>query len=314
MHSITPISFPIKGGHVHRSGWPYVTNILESIRDARYGIPFDDFIEKTFLNGREGLSRFSYEEPWIGVAHYPPQVPSWYVTERLESVLSSESFMSSLRNLRLCISFSPEQKQWIDENWNVNTTLLRHPTEVPDVKWTPERFESNPKRQIVQVGWYLRNTAAIFQLRECPRLAKCWLRSSRSIAALNHLLCSRHFAREREVREDVTVLDYVPNHEYDKLLSENIVFIELLSSVANNTIIECIARNTPVLVNRMSGPEFYLGTDYPLFYEHIDDVPNLCSLSRIIDAFTYLRDMDKEWIRGSYFLKTLCSSIDLAFR
>ena len=41
----------------------------------------------------------------------------------------------------------------------------------------------------------------------------------------------------------------------------NIVFIELITSVANNTIIECIARNTPIVVNRQEGPEFYLGRD-----------------------------------------------------
>jgi hypothetical protein len=313
MHSIKPISLPIRGGHVHRSGWPYVTNLLECISDARCGIPFDDFIEKTFLYGRVGLGTFLYDEPWIGVAHYPPEVPDWYVTERLESVSKSGSFISSLPNLRLCISFSPEQEKWIDENWKINTALLRHPTEVPDVKWTPAQFEANPTQKIVQIGWYLRNTAAIFQLGECAGLTKCWLRSSRSIAALNHLLCSRHFARDRAVREDVAILDYMPNHEYDKLLSENIVFVELISSVANNTVIECIARNTPVLVNRMPGPEFYLGIDYPLFYDHIDDVPALCSPSKIIDAYAYLRNMDKEWIHGRYFLKSLCSTIDQAF-
>ena len=42
----------------------------------------------------------------------------------------------------------------------------------------------------------------------------------------------------------------VSAYRYDCLLSENVVTIELFDASANNVIVECIARNTPIVVNR----------------------------------------------------------------
>ena len=50
------------------------------------------------------------------------------------------------------------------------------------------------------------------------------------------------------IKGDVILMDRASDEEYDKLLSENIIFVELYDSSANNLVIECIARNTPILI------------------------------------------------------------------
>ena len=57
--------------------------------------------------------------------------------------------------------------------------------------------------------------------------------------------------------------------EYDQLLEKNIVFIELIDASANNTILECIVRNTPIIVNKIEPVVEYLGDDYPLYFENL---------------------------------------------
>jgi len=158
---------------------------------------------------------------------------------------------------------------------------------------------------LLQIGWYLRNTHAIFQIDNPSFLTKAWLRSRRSIAEINHALCRTYFQPKRTYKGAVCEIEPVANDIYDSLLSKNVVFIELLASVANNTIIECIARNTPIVVNRHAGPQYYLGAEYPLFYDDFKELKELITVDNIIAAHEYLKGLKKEWLNGSVFRDSL---------
>ena len=67
----------------------------------------------------------------------------------------------------------------------------------------------------------------------------------------------------------------------NKLLEKNIVFIDLYDSAANNTVLECIIRNTPLIVNRTPGVVEYLGEDYPLYFDNLDEVDGLLELEKL---------------------------------
>ncbi|ARF12283.1 polysaccharide pyruvyl transferase GTB-type glycosyltransferase [Klosneuvirus KNV1] len=92
--------------------------------------------------------------------------------------------------------------------------------------------------------------------------------------------------------ESVTVLENLDNKQYDKLLTNHVVFLNLVDAAAVNTIIECIVRNTPVIVNRLPATIEYLGKDYPLFYDKFIDLETL-DIKTIQKAHTYLTKMDK---------------------
>ena len=96
--------------------------------------------------------------------------------------------------------------------------------------------------------------------------------------------------------------------EYDKLLENNIVFIDLYNSSANNTILECIIRNTPIIVNKLEAVVEYLGEDYPMYFNDLSEIPEL--LNKIQDAHDYLKVMDKSEFTMNYFYKKLLTSIN----
>ena len=85
----------------------------------------------------------------------------------------------------------------------------------------------------------------------------------------------------------------------------------LYDTSANNAVVECIARNTPILINRLPASEEYLGKDYPFFFNDIDHASSLLyDLDKVYEAHIYLKNMDKKWISGTYFAQDLTEKLD----
>jgi hypothetical protein len=42
--------------------------------------------------------------------------------------------------------------------------------------------------------------------------------------------------------------------------------MDLYDATSNNAIVECIIRNTPIIVNKLPGVVDYLGENYPLYF------------------------------------------------
>lgn len=106
----------------------------------------------------------------------------------------------------------------------------------------------------------------------------------------------------------VDIIDKLNNEDYDILLSKNIVYINLVNASAVNTIIECIIRDTPILVNRLPATEQYLGKDYPLLYETIEHAQELLRDNKsILNAYKYLKKMDKSHLTINFFIDIISS-------
>lgn len=108
----------------------------------------------------------------------------------------------------------------------------------------------------------------------------------------------------RKCLESVEHLEFLSDLEYDELLNESIVFLNLVDASAVNTIIECMMRGTPVIVNRHPAVEEYLGKEYPGFYDEWDDLlkRDLFSSLNVGRCERYLRDMDKSFLYSDYFM------------
>ncbi len=100
----------------------------------------------------------------------------------------------------------------------------------------------------------------------------------------------------------VKTIETVDDQSYDQLLTKNIVFLDLIDASAVNTIIECVVRLTPIIINRIPATVEILGEDYPLFYDRIEDVPLLLSLAKISSAHTYLKHLPKDNLRLENFV------------
>lgn len=110
-----------------------------------------------------------------------------------------------------------------------------------------------------------------------------------------YIMGARQAALEglKKRHQSVTMLDFVTNEAYDTLLAESIVFINLVDASACNTILECIARATPILVNPLPAVVEYLGVDYPLYYTEIDEAAYLLTKrDKLEEAHQYLKHLD----------------------
>ena len=112
------------------------------------------------------------------------------------------------------------------------------------------------------------------------------------------------------LNKDVTHIHFLENNEFDNLLSENIVFIRLEDASAVNTVIECIVRNTPIIVNRLPALEEVLGKKYPLFYNSINDVKNLLTMKNIEKAFDYLKNLNKTELKLETFINKFTNIVN----
>lgn len=115
--------------------------------------------------------------------------------------------------------------------------------------------------------------------------------------------------RVKEMIDSVEILTEKSNDQYDELLSQNVVFLHLVSCSAANTLIECVVRNTPVIVNPHEAVVEVLGKDYPLYYVDPEkDVPLLLTEEKIAAATAYLKRLDKRKYEITHFIDAIKES------
>ncbi|ATZ80352.1 putative WcaK-like polysaccharide pyruvyl transferase [Bodo saltans virus] len=101
----------------------------------------------------------------------------------------------------------------------------------------------------------------------------------------------------------VNEINRLSNDEYDMLLTNNIVFLNLIEASACNTLIECIVRNTPILINKLPAVIEMLGDEYPFYYDSLAEAGQMATdLQLIKKANEYLIKMDKTKLKIEYFL------------
>lgn len=288
----------------HRSGWRFAMDHLRRLHDPT-GPLVDDFVERTFQHQDSGQS---WREPWVGIFHHPPGLPAWLDQTALPSAITAlPLFLDSLPLLRGAVALSEYLGSWLRSTLKVPVLVLKHPTEIPALKFSIEEWESSSVKSIVQIGWYARNYRAIYQLDVPEQFRKIRLLQNRpwvNDAAMRVDALSPF--RQRKETSPVVVINRLDDANYDVLMTKSVVFCEYFDVSASNTIIECMARNTPIIVNRLPALEEYLGRDYPLFFDDIRDVPRLLAHPEAIhSAHSYLASLNKEWMCGKRFARKL---------
>lgn len=292
----------------HRSGWAWAISHLKSLHNPR-GVLFDSFIERTFAWDQDNIG--THKRPWIGFIHVPPNIPDWFQNyQSNDAVFASEAFCMSYPYCRGLFTLSDYHRKYLDDKLNVQINTIYHPTETPDLKWTWNNFEKNKEKKIIQVGWYLRKLHAIFQLPKSP-FKKVFLKVDSYVdikPIMNKeremLIAKKEFTQD--MYETAGTMEFVFNEEYDRLLAENILFLNLYDANANNVVLECIARNTPLLVNPVGAVKEYLGDDYPFYYDTLEEAAAKADNKDLIyQCHQYLRNYScKKKLSGEYFLKS----------
>ena len=298
-------------GH-HRSGWRYALDSLRTLHNPD-GVFFDGFLEKKFAWGADPGERHNgwrhYDQPWVGFMHNPPNIPEWFNLNHHSplDILGSPCWQRSMDHCCGIFTLSRYLQAWLQPRVRVPVCSTYHPTEIPERQFSLRRYRLNPRRTIVQVGWWLRRFRSIYELR-VPGFHKMLL--SLGEHWMDTILRHELQGLTGVERESVESVGYLDNAEYDALLSENLVLLHLYDSSANNALIECIARGTPALVNPLPAVVEYLGADYPFYFHTLEEAAFKAeNLHLVAQTHEYLRAPSlRDRLSGEHFRRTLIES------
>lgn len=254
------------------------------------------------------------EEPWIGFVHQARKNNyEWYPD--LEHLVKNEYFLKSIGNCHGLFTLTCSTKEFLLENLNPKVPVARVMYPItpfpPDKKFNWRKFNDAVTKKVLFIGEYLRKYQSIFDL-EVPNGFQKYLLKSPDVIFDELLDCSKQ-PLQLEINDSVIIQhERVSDEEYDDLLSSSIVFLDLYDAVANTTAIECLSRNTPLIVNRLSGIEEYLGTDYPLYYGTPEEAASIFNdRERLIKGVEYLKkqyESHSHMFSTSAFLKAFANS------
>jgi hypothetical protein len=283
----------------HRGGWSNVIKYIykQQLYHADSEIIFYDVLEKDFLWEKERI--VSSNKKWFGIVHCTKNTPDYLDIVNISNFFVENSpFLKNIHNCLFLIALAPNVVDYLKIKFNelnihVDIYLLSHPinqeNNIPF--FSVDKYIKNNKKKLIHIGQQLRKMTSIYLLN--TDLEKLWLTGTRHTKKIEFLFnCECKYLNLPHLDINSISHKYTDTfEEYDNLLSENIVFLDLFDAAANNTILECIIRQTPILVNKLPGTIYYLGEKYPMFFEKLEDIPNLITIENIINTHNYLKTL-----------------------
>ena len=290
----------------HRGGWSSVLGCLKnySLLDNSAPNYFLSMVDEVYIWKQYHLRPTG---PWCGVVHCTPATTPAFKLCNLNIMITDELFLEDLKTCMVLFTLSEYITTFLRKNIPnpPKIVTLIHPSEKNDKMFTIEKYINNPDKHLLQVGQQLRIVSSIFKIN--PKgFKRLWLTGNPDMTRCMELIRSEY---NGEI--DPKMMYYTKTYdEYDTLLEKNIVFIDLYDSAANNTVLECIMRNTPIILNRTPGVLEYLGTEYPLYFTTLDEVTKLLMNDKLQVAHDYLCAMDKSRFTMEHFAKSIAANIN----
>jgi glycosyltransferase involved in cell wall biosynthesis len=273
----------------HRGGWKYVCSLLKQLH-ADDGVRFISAVEDEIAEERP------IEEPWVGFLHQVPKhTLRWFPD--LERLLKHETWQRSLPYCQGLFVLSSVLSDYLRPRLSVPVARVFYPTEAATRLFDQRAFAAAEPRRLLFIGEYMRNFQDFYDL-SAPGWSKELLVSERALAP------------QIRRNDSVRLRERVSDDAYDQLLSNSAVFLSLTGAPAKTTVIECIVRNTPILINRLPGVVEYLGEDYPLYYESLTEAEHkLTDPGLFAQAADYLERAEiKPKLTSDYFLNSIQNS------
>lgn len=298
----------------HRSGIHYALEGLMPLNHEQ-GIFVDASIERKFawnIAWTKPEDIQPYQQPWIGFIYVAPKLPKWFDRDGYQSpeaIFQSDLWKESIKTCGGIFCLSEYHKKWLQVQLEVPVESLILPTETPHLQFSIERFLANPHKKLVQIGWWLRKLHSIYYFPQVTNLEKSML--DIDVNYIHDAFKAEKKALElKPFYKSVQVIPHLTNDEYDELLSQNIVYLEMYDSCSNNILSECLVRNTPLLVNPLPAVIEYLGEDYPFYFEsRTQAAKKVGNFALIEETYNYLKNHPlKEKMTAEYFLKSFAES------
>jgi hypothetical protein len=290
----------------HRSGWKYVLSGLRRLHhgNGTFFHPFlDGFLRKNYTN-----------EPWVGflhnVPHHPQHVDKYKIHPGVSDLIQTRRWEKNYPYCLGIFTVSQHLKSFLNQHLDVPVSAIKHPIAFPNINFSYEKFINNQNKILLMTGHWMRRFESFYvlnadgyekQILKCPGFDISHLQ-----AELGKLCIDLKFP---QLMGGVSIIPYVTNEEYDLLHEENIVFLDLYNVAACNTILDCLARNTPLLIRKSAGAIEYLGNDYPFYYETLLEAKEkLQDFDLIRMTHEYLVQLDKTDLQLDYFVNQMVQS------
>lgn len=282
----------------HRYGWTVASKVLSNLHSPN-GVQLYDWADRVFKD------KPIISSPWCGFFHnvlrYPTEYPNKYTGRiyPLTELVTKDFFLRSLESCKGIYTLSRYTANFLKRHIDAPIEHLCHPAVEMPPNFSWHAFAAN--RRVISAGQWLRRYHSIFELK--TKYAKV-------------LLKVKHFDHDyQEMKRYVTstdlvqMLPHVSDDEYDRLLSSSVVLLDLYDVAACNVVIECIMKNTPILTTLLPSNVEYLGQEYPLFFETIEEAQEKLHNDALIQhAHHYLREMDKTRFSPEAFSKSVMNS------
>jgi hypothetical protein len=287
----------------HRSGWGPCAQVLQQLACSDGGVLLVDSVERLV---RESIV---LDEPWVGFVHKallaPAHLEILYGEKRdvsLPAMMATDVWRRNIERCRGLFCLSEHLRAYLQPRVSCPVDVVAHPTSFDCPRFDFDSFLRNEHRTVLLIGHWLRRFQSFYDL-SAPDFRKCLLKCQDE----------RLYERLRGVLRDdgsVELSPWQPRTTYDRLLSRNVVFLDLIDASANNSVIECLARNTPLLVNRHPAVIEYLGPDYPLYFGDLGHAADLLNVEDLRRGHEYLRQATalKDRIRFESFRRAVVQS------
>jgi len=327
----------------HRGGWKWVMlNMTKNdFFDNKSDIKFFDLADFYNVTDKNNVLYYGHDIigkkiKCVGMIHGTVEKKYKNIKEidtycHLDSLFKRNCrFIRSIDSFKLLFTFSDHCKDYLNaklkyyrnEGYVDDVLTIYHPSSFECLQFDINYFKNSKERMLIQLGQQLRYCSTVYFIK--TNYQKIWLSGMANKHYIMNLLKNEiddinmnNTNKLPEIETDSVKIMYIEDYkQYDELLGRSIVLIHLKDANANNSVIECIVRNIPFVVNRHPSVVEYLGANYPLYFDqtnHIDQIDQINRLltddNLIISAHHYLSELDKTKIMFSTFANRFLTSL-----
>ena len=323
----------------HYYGWKgainqFISYFQDINKDDEYkeNVFFDEWIEKLLLWGNKIQSKEyidiikSNNYKFVSFLHNPPCLrlkDKEYKKKISKSMIMNDEQINKnilakldnelIENLKFLYVLSNDHKKNIYDTYpslKDKIVSLYHPI---DMKMNEYEKEFNfdlfkTSKKIFHIGWWLRNFKTFIDFVPPEKFEKNILIKNDFVNEWND-----HILKYNKVK-NINIINELTDEEYLKIFENSCIFIDLEDSAGSNIILECLKFNTPFITRYNKSIEEYVGYDYPLYFDNIDELELLTDenifFTAVKDSHEYLKKMDKTHIELMSFNKKITYDLD----
>ena len=307
---------------VHLFGWKgVINNFIEWFKNTpsktyKQKIFFDEWIEKLLVWGNKLINEKYINDiknndyKLVTFIHNPPFLiwndktqrekisTEMIVTDNLhfnENIFNEINKNNLIDKTIFFYTLSINHKEYLINTYpeiKDKIVSVHHPLNmdtIPDKMFNIDKFINNKK--IYNIGWWLRNFKTFIDFFPPTDFKKIILVKNDFLKSFNKTIAPNNNL------STVNIITEIDDDEYSNIFTNSCIFADITDCIANNTILECIKFNTPIILRRTKAAEEYLGIHYPLFFTDTNELDLFTEesflLDLIIQSHHYLKNMNK---------------------